>query len=302
MRLNRLSCLAVALTCLLPTLPAWAAHCVSCGAPAGDDWVCRPVKTMRTVESTVWDTVCEPICVPACSLPSGSSTHGANCDDAGSCDGLACDDPGCSDCSKGNSLTSWLTGARRVRMRHRLVRKTVVQCVPTVEYVVEPRCSACCGATGGGCASGGCDAAGFATYMPGAGPVTMTLTDMSLNETSALGYNSAVERLKMIRSGAGVYMTLDTDVSSSAATTPAKSGRGPVQMNLTDQPPTVWLDGSQQHEVQQLLLPPTQTPELPMQGIYPIGPTADTNTTDAAIRTVSYEFEDFGDFTTREPR
>ncbi|MBN2024902.1 MAG: hypothetical protein JW809_19145 [Pirellulales bacterium] len=87
--------------------------CSHCGGETHVRKVCRPVWATRLVEVVCWDVVCEEICLP------GKTPRASR-------DGKPV---ACPDC--------------KTRTRQKLVRKTVVQEVPVLVWVVEYVCVPC---------------------------------------------------------------------------------------------------------------------------------------------------------------
>ena len=102
--------------------------CSQCGG--GVRRVCRPVTTTRPVEIDVWDAKEEDMAVPLASLllRCNCGGWGGSCCATGEC--KLCLTGGCRACCK-------------VRPRNRLMRKTVLQEVPVVVWVVEYVCADC---------------------------------------------------------------------------------------------------------------------------------------------------------------
>jgi len=107
---------------------ARGAVCEKCGCEENVRCVCRPIYTTKYIEITCWDSVCEDVCLP----PRSSCKKGCgNCDDAN-----------CFPANGGNGTAGTGKGIK-IRSCNKLVRKTYLQPVPTVIWVVEYLCERC---------------------------------------------------------------------------------------------------------------------------------------------------------------
>lgn len=118
------------LGCTAGTLLAQAPRCKHCGSGAGLRRVCRPISTTRPVEFDYWDAAEDEIAVPLASPLFRCDCGGW----AGSC----CSSGQCQLC-----LTGGCRACCKVRPRNRLVRKTALQEVPVVVWIVEYVCGDC---------------------------------------------------------------------------------------------------------------------------------------------------------------
>lgn len=114
-----------------------AACCSHCGSTIGLRKTCRPVPTARPVETDCWDVVEEEIAVPR---PRG--VLACNC---GSLFGSCCSTGEC-----GVYMSGGCQACCKVRPRNRLVRKTFLEEVPVVVWVVEYTCAKCAAGDGHG--------------------------------------------------------------------------------------------------------------------------------------------------------
>ncbi len=116
-----------------------AMGCETCCAGRG---VCHAVPAVRAIERTEWDVVEELICWGDCaaSCLGDHGCHATSCDS--DCDG-SCDVACAQAFASRPSLLAKLGAHSRIRPRKKLMRKTVMAVVPTVEYLVEPTCDPC---------------------------------------------------------------------------------------------------------------------------------------------------------------
>jgi hypothetical protein len=127
--------LAVALAGWLAAAALGETNCCSyCGSTASLQRTCRPIATTRPVEVTGWSADEEDLALP---LAGGLVTcncggWGASCCASGKCE--LCLTGGCRACCK-------------VRPRNRLLRKTFLQEVPVVVWVVDYVCVDCAART-----------------------------------------------------------------------------------------------------------------------------------------------------------
>jgi hypothetical protein len=108
---------------------------------------CMPVSTIRVLEGDAWRVVDEPVCAGGCASQGclagfcqASSPLACDASGCGGCDASSCDTSGCDACTSGGArieqfplLGKLLTGPR-VRTRAKLMRRTVVQFEPRVEF------------------------------------------------------------------------------------------------------------------------------------------------------------------------
>jgi hypothetical protein len=104
------------------------ACCVKCGCQEDVRCVCRPIYTTKYIEITCWDSVCEDICLP----PRSRCEQGyANSNDPKS-------PP-----ANNENWTAGTCKGIKIRSSNKLVRKTYLQPIPTVVWVVEYVCCHC---------------------------------------------------------------------------------------------------------------------------------------------------------------
>lgn len=118
--LAAIACLALAAQAAL----ADQGVCACCGCCASVESVCVPKKTEKTITKVCWDYKCEEVCIPGRSCKLGSECREDAC--------------GCW------SFNIWEPGCARVKTRTVPVRTEVKRKVPSVQWVVEKRCAACC--------------------------------------------------------------------------------------------------------------------------------------------------------------
>jgi hypothetical protein len=118
------------------------------------------------VENTYWDEQCEAICMPPKSVSLAGCMNDVSCDACDTCES-------CDACAGSNVriplFSGWTSllrhpGKCHFRDRGKLMRKSYVEYVPTLECVVEQLCPGCCGGVTPLLTAGGSD-------MPTAQPV-----------------------------------------------------------------------------------------------------------------------------------
>ena len=122
--------LAVVLAGSMATASAAEPCCTHCGGIGNLRVACRPVRTTKSVEVTCWDVVEEDVavtyrysrCTCANSGPSGA------CCTTGKC--VLCSTGACPKCCK-------------IRPRNRLMRKTLLNQEPAIQWTVEYVCPSC---------------------------------------------------------------------------------------------------------------------------------------------------------------
>jgi hypothetical protein len=102
--------------------------CGKCGCRENVQCVCRPIQTTKYIEITCWDSVCEDICLP----PRSRCKEGCN----------NCIQSNNSQAGNNISIANSTQGVK-IRSTNKLVRKTYLQPVPTVVWVVEYVCANC---------------------------------------------------------------------------------------------------------------------------------------------------------------
>ena len=101
--------------------------CEKCGRQENVQCVCRPIYTTKFIEITCWDSVCEDVCLP----PRTRCKEGC---------------PFCKDTNnspQGENGTTDAGKAMKIRSCNKLVRKTYLQPIPTVVWVVDHLCPSC---------------------------------------------------------------------------------------------------------------------------------------------------------------
>jgi hypothetical protein len=102
--------------------------CAKCGCQQDLQCVCRPIHTTKYIEITCWDSVCEDVCLPP-------RTQCKAC-----C--AACNDT-TSQRANGEIAAADACQVVKIRSCNKLVRKTYLQPIPTVVWIVEYLCPHC---------------------------------------------------------------------------------------------------------------------------------------------------------------
>lgn len=117
--------------------PISAQDCQRCGCKASTQKMCRLVCEEKRVEITCWGCRDEDFCISGPSNP-GCKHHDKVCD-----------------CGEGHDpkspiaqpkkfvWTEWIPGCAKVHTRKKLMKRTVIQTIPSYKWVVEDLCDQC---------------------------------------------------------------------------------------------------------------------------------------------------------------
>jgi hypothetical protein len=131
------SILAITLSIFL-TDRASAHGCQHCGCKEPCQKVCRLVCEEKKVEVTCWGCKVEEFCIPGPSKPGCK-----HCETV--CDFSAGDNDQKAPCASPKKFvwTEWIPGCATIHTRKKLMKRTVIQTIPSYKWVVEDLCDKC---------------------------------------------------------------------------------------------------------------------------------------------------------------